>query len=487
MLNHAGRTYLPMFQDQLRTSVLGRAMGRKMRDLQQPGAADEDDAKPSPATDGHVRKFFDAWHTGDDAAQSDALNKIVQTWRADNAAGGVPVHAHLPLPTSFAQRLVQSWGDAQTLDEVSARLDPSVRSLVEHQLAHLTRPTPKSGEPARGGVSNEAEYRADVAGATRGLSDLLGSRSTAHQALESEDRLQRSLGESGSLSRSSEGGRLILNGRRVQSVVPLSGPGDGVVNAFSQPGPFGPPWPGDSSEGGEAGPGQTSPAQPRQKPSPYGSPPNPTPKPPAPPPRVPHPGHRPGEWQRQPDPRTSNGSRLVSHTALSQKQQDNLRNRNWVHPTGEYPGNERLLRGWGYFGAERSGTGGVSYHGGYDAPGDEVVLPTRAKFVGYDPDTQILTFDLGDGLVLQLVHVNPTPQMLRMRPGANLDAGWPLGRVDSQQDHAHIQIRATEPGGDKWVVDPTPYMEKRARTFWRQPMNDTLDTLIDIFASESIP
>ena len=55
MLNHAARVYMPAFQDQLRTSVLGRAMGRKMRNLQQPGAADEDEAKPSPVTNAHVR------------------------------------------------------------------------------------------------------------------------------------------------------------------------------------------------------------------------------------------------------------------------------------------------------------------------------------------------------------------------------------------------------------------------------------------------
>jgi|GEM_PF-6184041 hypothetical protein len=29
MLNHTVRAYLPVFQDQLRTSVLGRATGRK--------------------------------------------------------------------------------------------------------------------------------------------------------------------------------------------------------------------------------------------------------------------------------------------------------------------------------------------------------------------------------------------------------------------------------------------------------------------------
>lgn len=107
MLNHAVRTYLPVFQDQLRTSLLGRATGRKMRNLQQPGAADEDEAKPSPATDGQVRKFVDAWHVGDDDGLKEAMSKVVQSWRADNAAGGVPVHAHLPLPKDFSQVLAR--------------------------------------------------------------------------------------------------------------------------------------------------------------------------------------------------------------------------------------------------------------------------------------------------------------------------------------------------------------------------------------------
>lgn len=77
--------------------------------------------------------------------------------------------------------------------------------------------------------------------------------------------------------------------------------------------------------------------------------------------------------------------------------------------------------------------------------------------------------------------------MQRLKPGTELDAGWPLGRVDGQQDHVHIQIRTAGPRGEKWVVDPTPYMDKRARSFWRRPMDDMLDSLIDIFSAESIP
>ena len=140
MLNHAARVYLPVFHDQLRTSVLGRAMGRKMRNLQQPGAADEDEAKPSPATDDQVRKFFDAWHAGDDAAQTDALNKVVQTWRADNAAGGLGVHEHMPLPGLFARTMARMLGDTSeaaqpAFGKVIAELDPSVQTLVAQQIA----------------------------------------------------------------------------------------------------------------------------------------------------------------------------------------------------------------------------------------------------------------------------------------------------------------------------------------------------------------
>lgn len=162
MLNHTVRTYLPVFQDQLRTSVLGRATGRKTRNLQEPGATDEDEAKPSPATDGQVRKFFDAWHTGDDAAQADALSKIVRTWRADNAAGGVPVHAHLPLPTYFAKTLARLVRDTSetvqpAFDRVVTKLDPSAQTFVAQQIAGLVKEvlSPVHGHDLQEGVDGE--------------------------------------------------------------------------------------------------------------------------------------------------------------------------------------------------------------------------------------------------------------------------------------------------------------------------------------------
>jgi hypothetical protein len=52
------------------------------------------------------------------------IDKVVETWRADNAAGGLGVHQHLPLPNEFArQRLV---GDS--LVHVLRQLGPLSRA-----------------------------------------------------------------------------------------------------------------------------------------------------------------------------------------------------------------------------------------------------------------------------------------------------------------------------------------------------------------------
>jgi hypothetical protein len=67
------------------------------------------------------------------------------------------------------------------------------------------------------------------------------------------------------------------------------------------------------------------------------------------------------------------------------------------------------------------------------------------------------------------------------RTGAPLefDAGEILGDVDGDHDHTHIQIRVSGPNGEKWVVDPTYFLEKRARTFLRAPLPDLIDDAID--------
>lgn len=83
MLNRTVHGYLPAFQDHLRTSVLGRAAGRKMRTLTNPPpegyGADDDEASRSPATRAHMRAFFDAWREGDEDGQKSALGKVVES------------------------------------------------------------------------------------------------------------------------------------------------------------------------------------------------------------------------------------------------------------------------------------------------------------------------------------------------------------------------------------------------------------------------
>jgi hypothetical protein len=168
MLNHAARFDWLVNHDQMRPSVLGRAIGRKALAPRTPGETrdDDDDAQRSPATDGEIHAFFDAFHLGDGAGQQEALNKIVRTWRADNAAGGVPVHAHLPLPKAFAAdlaRLLQQSGaddEPDTTAHAVANLDMSVRTFVAQQIAaHMAESLQRDGrsdEPTVGPDSSDA-------------------------------------------------------------------------------------------------------------------------------------------------------------------------------------------------------------------------------------------------------------------------------------------------------------------------------------------
>lgn len=145
MLNRAVHGYLPAFQDHLRPSVLGRAVGRKMRTLTNPpphgDGEDDDEAPRSPATDAHMRAFFDAWSEGDEEGQKSALGNVVESWRADNAAGGVPVYGHLTLPRDFADQLKRLASDSS---DKEARWSPAtilhglsegVQTAVARQLA----------------------------------------------------------------------------------------------------------------------------------------------------------------------------------------------------------------------------------------------------------------------------------------------------------------------------------------------------------------
>ncbi len=146
MSDNAVRVYLPVSHDQ------HRPLGRGARRLPRTSVADEDEAKPSAATNAHVRTYLEAWATGDEARQNEALNKVVQAWRGDNAAGGVPVHGHMPLPTSFADTLVHILraGDETSVERTVAAADASVRPLLKQQLARVAH-----GGPLESGASRE--------------------------------------------------------------------------------------------------------------------------------------------------------------------------------------------------------------------------------------------------------------------------------------------------------------------------------------------
>jgi hypothetical protein len=455
----------------------------------------------SPAIGKALEELNSAVRSGIESEAKNAARGVVEATSAYYRMSGVPTFAHDPVPWQLIKHALPSdqmkpgpqsqyaIGRFVNLfdDSVKPMLNEQVKRYLEGGAAR--RMSPPSAE------SGGSEYfKTFDLSDRRDLLEELDAAGDAFRRPIHEMRIssgdEDESGPSSALrfeERNRNGGQSQSFGLRPGEEASLQKMGGTSVAQSSSRSPFGPPWP---DEGGESGaspdsPGTMGSARPKQKPSPNSPSPSPTPKPPAPPPRAPQRGYHPGQWKQHPDPRTARGSKLVDHSALSQKQQDNLRNRNWVHPTGENPGHDRLMRGWGYFGAEREEGGRVHFHGGFDAPGNDVVLPTRAKFQGYNPATRIFTFNLEDGLILQIVHVDATPQMRNMRPGAILDAGTPLGRVEGQQDHAHLQLRASSANGDALVVDPTPFMEKRARTFWRRPMDDNLENLIDIFVADS--
>ena len=158
MFSHAVKYDWRLHKTGLRSSVLGSAPTTSTRQFAQDDASD-DEVTRSARTDQEMRTYLRARPTRDEAADSDLLNRIVASWRADNAAGGVAAHAHMPLPRSFVDVLVQSLGDANEaertpmFDNLVRKFEPSVRTLVAQQIAGqmdryapLDRPSHKGGE-----------------------------------------------------------------------------------------------------------------------------------------------------------------------------------------------------------------------------------------------------------------------------------------------------------------------------------------------------
>lgn len=251
------------------------------------------------------------------------------------------------------------------------------------------------------------------------------------------------------------------------------------------------------------------------------------------------PWYTPGDWRKARDPRTAGGTRLIGPERLTPTQRKNLAERNWIFPTDGDPEYGPVGLNYPFFGARRREGGPSTFHGGYDArfrkaqPGSgnaankQVVAATRArfkKFTRYAKDgvTVInkITFDLGDGMELEMLHVEPTPEIMAMerqlqaeeaRANAarsagrpiptvkypEVDAGYPLGEVDwppaqpgkkrpPPHDHTHMQLITTV-DGVRSTVDITDYMERRARRFWRHPTNDWLEGRYDDIFGANLP
>lgn len=141
--------------DLLSSSLLGRSAKRRLRSTVDPVRDDDsgrnDEPVPSTATSLAIRDYFAAWRADDQSEPSRALRRVVDAWRGDTAASGVPAFAHLPLPGEFARNvsdLTGAIGEARTasFEKSLGDLDSSWRPLVAAQLAAHSRSTRKFGE-----------------------------------------------------------------------------------------------------------------------------------------------------------------------------------------------------------------------------------------------------------------------------------------------------------------------------------------------------
>lgn len=417
----------------------------------------------SPAIDRAIEDWNTAKAEGDDHGLRAAARAIVDATSATFRQQGVPTFAHPVLPPQFAKAVMKDVDhlpaehQRSSVRMLSNIFEPGAKMAAEQEFAsHL--------EDLRH-VPRDATQLQSSQSAPQIPSSPLGLPSVPSGGWASTSRRQQS-------SRYAEGPFW----RQQELLPPDDGGEDGLRPEPSPTGPFARPKPD---------------------------------KPPVP-------GFEYGAWEKKPDPRTGNGSLLVPPNRLSKRQQDNLLRRNWIHPTGKPSGAARLDEGYGYFGADRSGPGNTTvHHGAYDAPyrykrdpdydleGNPITysravrLPTRATYLGFVPTIQndpvygrrtinMFQFSLGDGIILEMLHVEMSPAFRAKLAAANrtgapleFDAGEVLGEIDADHDHTHIQIRVTGPNGEKWVVDPTYFFEKKARTFLRMPLPDALDDAID--------
>jgi hypothetical protein len=137
-------------------------------------AHEEDEAVASKETREKMREFISAWHTAGGDEQAQILGDLVFNWRGDNAAGGLPVYSHNPLPSDFARTitsLATREGKQSVLEEAMAKLDPSIKTSVARQIYDWTQHRDQALH----------EYRDELWGAER--------RPTVEQALRDAVRI----------------------------------------------------------------------------------------------------------------------------------------------------------------------------------------------------------------------------------------------------------------------------------------------------------
>lgn len=490
----------------LRPSILGAATARKMRHARPRVAdpADPDEAPRSTETEAKMREAIASLGGGETGAHAAAaVDDVIRSYRKDNAAGGLGVFQHLPLPNDFAHEMARLFDGTggndkhPAFDELIKHLEPSVRTHVVQQVAELMKGQPiniaehvdlREQFPLPEDNIREAQQEANAW-------NRLGIQFADHSIDGPTSKLlpQFLNGLHEAVERRLDGRDTLDGGSHIAPVpAPLHSRSDAPVPL--QGAPFGkaPWWPWDT----------TSPRQEEADPESdwfgpiddsYEGPDiwrdRDAPLPPATIISNTYPvapKFQPGAWRTRAEARSHNGKLLVDPQELTDAQRRNLFGRRWINPTGQCAGTRRLRDGYGYFGASRSDR---TYHGGLDFPGDDVRMPTDARLLEIKDagkEGHTLIFDLGNGMQMAMHHVKPSKALLdywnslqgktRFVRSGSISAGTPLGWVDKKaRDHVHIQIagvggtfngrrlthRVDENGqivswpGGGFVVDPT--------------------------------
>lgn len=155
------------FRDNVRRNLLEP---KPVRRPSRPAETDEEEqggAIPSQRTHQLIDAFFAAQEAGDKDDLARTLNEVIQSWRADNAAGGVPVHGHLPLPSQFAEMVSERLAGLPAakrgngLETMLASSDPGARTMTGQQIREVlsTRQAPR--HVALGSAPQQIELDAD--------------------------------------------------------------------------------------------------------------------------------------------------------------------------------------------------------------------------------------------------------------------------------------------------------------------------------------